>query len=222
MDDQEIPFPGQTHQMVLKEFFFNSRQVETSSVALAVEHEIEYSQLHLLLKGTCPMEPDTLTRAGAEAEPSSRPGLCTAVLPIFFLFLPFCSLSCVPHSPPTSTQHNATQTHYPSPYMHNSPAHTNTHTHTHRRVRRWGRRCQHRVGMAAHKARRTGFKGSLTCCSPHRPTPLRLPASWSFPCSLFKAEPALGSCEWQKRFCLFPGFISCYKLEILAFSRVDG
>lgn len=39
MDDKEIPFPGQTHQMVLKEVF-NSRQVETSSVALAVEHEI--------------------------------------------------------------------------------------------------------------------------------------------------------------------------------------
>jgi len=32
----EITFPGQTHQMLLKEVF-NSRQIETSRMALAVE-----------------------------------------------------------------------------------------------------------------------------------------------------------------------------------------
>lgn len=39
MGDKEITLPSQTHQMVLQEVF-NSRQVETSSVALAVEHAI--------------------------------------------------------------------------------------------------------------------------------------------------------------------------------------
>lgn len=39
MGDKEITFPGQTYQMVLKEVF-NLRQVETLSMALAVEYAI--------------------------------------------------------------------------------------------------------------------------------------------------------------------------------------
>lgn len=100
---------------------------------------------------------------------------------------------------------------YPLPHI-PTVVHIPTHTYTHTQIE-VGKKVLAWVGMAEQQSKER-LKAALLCCLLHLLTLLLLlPTRWSFPFSLLKAEPSLGSWEWRKDFYLFPvlSLVTSYK-----------